>query len=203
MSRCVLVRLEGATRASRVSAACRAVTVIRGSAGSFARLGGPFQVHCGCLQSGDGLLPLQHVFRFITGSTLPLPATLLTWAPLQRGDARGMLLTFEMVRAGLHCSFKISRQILPLLLIFGWKTLVRKATCKALERTIEPLVNEPSTQDMSKKRTSWRQKPTSGETSAATKLQDSTGKPEEAAGSEASRPKVCANQTLTLGGLKG
>lgn len=27
--------------------------------------------------------------------------------------------TFEMVKAGLHCSFKISRHMLPLLLIFG------------------------------------------------------------------------------------
>ena len=29
------------------------------------------------------------------------------------------LLTLETVNAGLHCSFKISRQMLPLLLIFG------------------------------------------------------------------------------------
>lgn len=38
------------------------------------------------------------------------------------------ITTLEIVRAGLHCSFKMSRQMLPLLLIFGWKTLVRKAT---------------------------------------------------------------------------
>uniref|UniRef100_A0A2P2LG78 Ubiquitin-conjugating enzyme E2 10 n=1 Tax=Rhizophora mucronata TaxID=61149 RepID=A0A2P2LG78_RHIMU len=38
--------------------------------------------------------------------------------------------TLDMVRAGLHCSFKISRQMLPLLLIFGWKTFVLKATCR-------------------------------------------------------------------------
>lgn len=36
--------------------------------------------------------------------------------------------TLEMVSAGLHCSFRISRQILPLLLMFGWKTLVLNAT---------------------------------------------------------------------------
>ena len=35
-----------------------------------------------------------------------------------------------MVNAGLHCSFKMSRQMLPLLLMFGWKTLVLKATCR-------------------------------------------------------------------------
>jgi len=27
--------------------------------------------------------------------------------------------TFEMVNAGLHCSLRISKQILPLLLMFG------------------------------------------------------------------------------------
>lgn len=37
-------------------------------------------------------------------------------------------LTLEMVRAGLHCSFSISRQMLPLLFIFGWNTLVRNET---------------------------------------------------------------------------
>ncbi|MFS7923770.1 hypothetical protein Hanom_Chr03g00264661 [Helianthus anomalus] len=36
--------------------------------------------------------------------------------------------TLEIVRAGLHCSFRISRQMLPLLLMFGWKTFVLKAT---------------------------------------------------------------------------
>lgn len=35
-----------------------------------------------------------------------------------------------MVRAGLHCSFKMSRQMLPLLLIFGWNTFVLNATYK-------------------------------------------------------------------------
>lgn len=33
-----------------------------------------------------------------------------------------------MVNAGLHCSFRMSRHILPLLLIFGWKTFVLNAT---------------------------------------------------------------------------
>ena len=30
--------------------------------------------------------------------------------------------TFEMVSAGLHCSFKMSRQMLPWLLMLGWYT---------------------------------------------------------------------------------
>jgi hypothetical protein len=37
-------------------------------------------------------------------------------------------LTFEIVNAGLHCSFKISRHMLPLLLMFGWNTFVLNAT---------------------------------------------------------------------------
>lgn len=37
--------------------------------------------------------------------------------------------TLEMVRAGLHCSLRISKQMLPLLLMFGWKTFVLKETC--------------------------------------------------------------------------
>ena len=37
--------------------------------------------------------------------------------------------TLEMVNAGLHCSFNMSRQMLPLLLILGWKTFVLNATC--------------------------------------------------------------------------
>lgn len=36
--------------------------------------------------------------------------------------------TFDMVRAGLHCSLRISRQMLPLLLMLGWKTFVLNAT---------------------------------------------------------------------------
>jgi hypothetical protein len=36
--------------------------------------------------------------------------------------------TLEMVSAGLHCSLRISRHMLPLLLMFGWKTFVLKAT---------------------------------------------------------------------------
>lgn len=35
-----------------------------------------------------------------------------------------------MVRAGLHWSLRISKQIFPLLFIFGWKTLVLNATCQ-------------------------------------------------------------------------
>ena len=30
--------------------------------------------------------------------------------------------TFEMVSAGLHCSFRMSRQMLPWLLMLGWYT---------------------------------------------------------------------------------
>ena len=41
--------------------------------------------------------------------------------------------TLEMVSAGLHCSFRISRQMLPLLLILGWKTLVLNATLGGLK----------------------------------------------------------------------
>lgn len=41
--------------------------------------------------------------------------------------------TFEIVRAGLHCSLRISRQMLPLLFILGWKTFVLKATCKNIQ----------------------------------------------------------------------
>lgn len=35
-----------------------------------------------------------------------------------------------MVSAGLHCSFRMSRQMLPLLLMLGWYTLVVKFTCR-------------------------------------------------------------------------
>ena len=38
------------------------------------------------------------------------------------------IITFDMVKAGLHCSLRMSRQMLPLLLMFGWNTLVRKET---------------------------------------------------------------------------
>jgi hypothetical protein len=34
----------------------------------------------------------------------------------------------DIVRAGLHCSLRMSRQMLPLLLMLGWKTFVRKET---------------------------------------------------------------------------
>ena len=37
-------------------------------------------------------------------------------------------MTLEIVKAGLHCSLRMSRHILPLLLIFGWKTFVLKDT---------------------------------------------------------------------------
>ena len=40
------------------------------------------------------------------------------------------ITTLDMVSAGLHCSLSMSKQMFPLLLMFGWKTLVRKATCK-------------------------------------------------------------------------
>jgi len=37
--------------------------------------------------------------------------------------------TLDIVSAGLHWSLRMSRQMLPLLLMFGWNTLVRNATC--------------------------------------------------------------------------
>jgi hypothetical protein len=40
-------------------------------------------------------------------------------------------ITLDMVSAGLHCSLSMSKHIFPLLFIFGWNTLVLKATCKA------------------------------------------------------------------------
>ena len=40
------------------------------------------------------------------------------------------LLPLEIVRAGLHWDLRISRQILPLLLMFGWYILVVKDTCE-------------------------------------------------------------------------
>lgn len=40
-----------------------------------------------------------------------------------------LLITLEMVRAGLHWSLRMSRQMLPLLFMFGWNTLVLNATC--------------------------------------------------------------------------
>jgi len=39
-------------------------------------------------------------------------------------------ITLDMVSAGLHCSLSMSKQIFPLLFMFGWNTLVLKATCK-------------------------------------------------------------------------
>lgn len=64
------------------------------------------------------------------------------------------MITLDMVRAGLHCSFKISRQMLPLLLIFGWKTFVLKATCTnhspkekieiSEKKTVEHIASNPS-----------------------------------------------------------
>lgn len=39
--------------------------------------------------------------------------------------------TLLMVSAGLHWSFKISRQMEPWLLTLGWYTLVWKETCGA------------------------------------------------------------------------
>jgi hypothetical protein len=42
-------------------------------------------------------------------------------------------LTFDMVRAGDHCSFKISRQIPPLELILQWYILVVKLTLGGLK----------------------------------------------------------------------
>jgi len=47
-------------------------------------------------------------------------------------DTFGMAahVTFETVKAGLHCSFRISRHMLPLELMLGWYTFVAKLTCQ-------------------------------------------------------------------------
>ena len=42
----------------------------------------------------------------------------------------GKQCTFDTVSAGLHCSLRMSRQMLPLLLMLGWYTFVEKLTCK-------------------------------------------------------------------------
>lgn len=39
--------------------------------------------------------------------------------------------TLEIVSAGLHCSLRISKHMLPLLLMFGWNTFVLNATWKS------------------------------------------------------------------------
>ena len=57
-----------------------------------------------------------------------------TWSHAQgQGmvDTFGMAahVTFETVKAGLHCSFRISRHMLPLELMLGWYTFVAKLTC--------------------------------------------------------------------------
>ena len=41
--------------------------------------------------------------------------------------------TLEMVSAGLHCSFKMSRQMLPWLLMLGWYT------CSATQQGVQLL----------------------------------------------------------------
>ena len=41
--------------------------------------------------------------------------------------------TFEIVRAGDHCYFKMSRQIWPFLLIFGWYIFVTKVILGGLK----------------------------------------------------------------------
>ena len=48
------------------------------------------------------------------------------WATHSAIAAHG---TFETVKAGLHCSFRISRHMLPLELMLGWYTFVAKLTC--------------------------------------------------------------------------
>jgi hypothetical protein len=40
--------------------------------------------------------------------------------------------TLEMVSAGLHCSLRMSRQMLPWLFTFGWYTFVLKFTLGGL-----------------------------------------------------------------------
>lgn len=49
-------------------------------------------------------------------------------------------IPLDIVNAGDHCDLSISRQIEPLLFIFGWYILVVKATCK--EQPKLPTVSE-------------------------------------------------------------
>lgn len=49
--------------------------------------------------------------------------------------------TLDMVKAGLHCSLRISKHILPLLLMLGWKTLVLNATWN--KKTIKRSDSDP------------------------------------------------------------
>lgn len=70
--------------------------------------------------------------------------SLLNWMWFWRvcTQIRTGYITFDIVRAGLHCSLRMSRQILPLLLILGWKTFVRNETCqisKLISRTKKKL----------------------------------------------------------------
>ena len=43
----------------------------------------------------------------------------------------GRDVTFDIVSAGLHCSLRMSRQMLPCELMFGWYTFVWNCTCIA------------------------------------------------------------------------
>ena len=45
--------------------------------------------------------------------------------------------TLLMVRAGLHCSLRMSRQIWPLLLMLQWYILVRNVTCMTHNNRIQ------------------------------------------------------------------
>ncbi len=65
---------------------------------------------------------LQH--KTAGGAGCSTAGTLIRPHPLSRFDAN----TLEMVKAGDHCSFRMSKQMLPLLLMFGWYTLVIKLT---------------------------------------------------------------------------
>ena len=52
--------------------------------------------------------------------------------------------TLLMVRAGLHCSFRMSRQMLPWEFTFGWYTLVWKLTCRRASQS-NMGVSQPNT----------------------------------------------------------
>lgn len=54
---------------------------------------------------------------------------------LHKGIIKSVSLPLETVRAGDHCDLKISRQILPLLFIFGWYIFVVKAICNKKIKT--------------------------------------------------------------------
>ena len=100
--------------------------------------------------------------------------------------------TLLMVRAGLHCSFRMSRQMLPWEFTFGWYTLVWKLTCRRASQS-NMGVSQPNTGPRTHTHTHTRvrtQKKLRAHSSLSLSLCVSIS---EAAGPE----------RLTLGGLNG